>query len=97
MTVEVKAEAKGLDAFDIVLMDLHMPNMGGIECAQSLRSEYPASKVPIIAVTAYAIEESRQECLAAGFDAYLTKPFKIEQIRDTISRHCGLTTDESTL
>ncbi|CAL55375.1 Signal transduction histidine kinase-related protein, C-terminal [Ostreococcus tauri] len=94
---KVKAEAKGLDAFDIVLMDLHMPNMGGIECAQSLRSEYPASKVPIIAVTADAIEESRQECLAAGFDAYLTKPFKIEQIRDTISRHCGLTTDESTL
>ena len=85
---KVQGEERGLDAFDIVLMDLHMPIMGGIDCTKALRSQYPNSKVPIIAVTADAIEESRQECLSVGFDAYLTKPFKIEQIRDTINRYC---------
>ena len=85
---KVQDEAGGLDAFDIVLMDLHMPIMGGIDCTRALRAQYPNSKVPIIAVTADAIEESRQECLSVGFDAYLTKPFKIEQIRETIHRYC---------
>jgi len=81
---KVQADPAGLDAFDIVLMDLHMPNMGGIECTKRLRELYPESKVPIIAVTADAIQESRQECFSAGFTSYLTKPFKIETIQQAI-------------
>lgn len=87
---KVQADPAGLDAFDIVLMDLHMPIMGGIECTQQLRKLYPDCKVPIIAVTADAIEESRQECLDAGFDSYLTKPFRIEQIQKAIRTFCKL-------
>jgi CheY-like chemotaxis protein len=87
---KVQADPAGLDAFDIVLMDLHMPIMGGIECTQQLRKLYPDCKVPIIAVTADAIEESRQECFDAGFDSYLTKPFRIEQIQKAIRTFCKL-------
>jgi CheY-like chemotaxis protein len=84
---KVQADPAGLDAFDIVLMDLHMPNMGGIECTKRLRELYPESKVPIIAVTADAIQESRQECFSSGFTSYLTKPFKIETIQQAIQTH----------
>jgi CheY-like chemotaxis protein len=81
---KVALEKNGLNAFDIVLMDVHMPVMGGIECVRQLREKYPDSKVPIVAVTADAIEESRKECLGVGFTGYLTKPFRIEQIEQAI-------------
>ena len=70
----------GLDSFDIVLMDLHMPRMGGLECVKQLRSLYPQSKVPIVAVTADAVEESRDKCLKNGFNSWISKPFRIEQL-----------------
>jgi PAS domain S-box-containing protein len=81
---KVALEKTGLHAFDIVLMDVHMPVMGGVECVRQLREKYPDCKTPIVAVTADAIEESRQECLAVGFTGYLTKPFRIEQIEQAI-------------
>ena len=70
----------GLDSFDIVLMDLHMPRMGGLECVKQLRSLYPQSKVPIVAVTADAVEESRDKCMKNGFNSWISKPFRIEQL-----------------
>ena len=91
---KVKADPAGLDAFDIVLMDLHMPVMGGIECTKRLRELYPESKVPIIAVTADAIQESRQECFTSGFTSYLTKPFKIETIQQAIQTYCTARADD---
>jgi len=84
----VAEEDDRLDAFSIVLMDVHMPGMGGVECVKRLREAYPESKVPIVAVTADAVEESRQECIGAGFTAYLTKPFRIEQISETLKTYC---------
>jgi CheY-like chemotaxis protein len=81
---KVALEKTGLHAFDIVLMDVHMPVMGGVECVRQLREKYPDCKTPIVAVTADAIEESRQECLGVGFTGYLTKPFRIEQIEQAI-------------
>lgn len=84
---KVELEPLGLSAFDIVLMDVHMPVMGGMECVRQLRAKYPDSKTPIVAVTADAIEESRQRCIGVGFTAYLTKPFRIEQIEQTIKEY----------
>lgn len=84
----VAEEDERLDAFSIILMDVHMPGMGGVECVKRLREAYPESKVPIVAVTADAVEESRQECIGAGFTAYLTKPFRIEQISETLQTYC---------
>ena len=59
-------------------MDLHMPRMGGIECASAIASEWPHCHTPIIAVTADAFEESRQRCLNGGFAGWLSKPFRVD-------------------
>jgi CheY-like chemotaxis protein len=70
--------AEGPDAFDVILMDLHMPRMGGLECAKAISAEWPQSRTPIIAVTADAFEESRQRCLSQGFAGWLSKPFRVD-------------------
>ncbi len=63
--------------YDILLLDLQMPQMGGIECAQEIRSSQTASVgIPIIAMTAAVREEDRQHCLQAGMNGFVGKPFE---------------------
>ncbi len=70
--------AVAAQTFDLVLMDVQMPVMDGIEAVKQIRSNEPpgCSKVPIIAMTAHALASDRQRCLEAGMDDYLSKPFK---------------------
>ncbi len=76
--------------FDIVLMDLEMPEVSGIEAAQQLRASLGSSdEVPIIALTAHAFPEKRQEVLVAGMNDLLAKPYKPEQLFATILKWCG--------
>jgi len=77
----------GLDAFDVVLMDLHMPRMGGMECVRQLRAQFPESRVPIVAVTADAVEDSREKCLNNGFTAWISKPFRVEQLAGLLDEY----------
>jgi signal transduction histidine kinase/DNA-binding NarL/FixJ family response regulator len=69
-------EALEREAFDVVLMDLQMPVMGGIETAARIRERERASEdhIPIIAMTAHAMKGDSERCLRAGMDAYLSKP-----------------------
>jgi two-component system sensor histidine kinase/response regulator len=65
------------NSFDVVLMDVHMPNMGGFEATQKIRQNEQAQgtrRVPIIALTAMAMSGDREKCLQSGMDGYLTKP-----------------------
>lgn len=80
----IEKEEKGVDAFDFILMDLHMPVCGGLECVRKIRERYPDSKIPIIAITADAMTESRDNCMQDGFTGWLTKPFRIEQIKSLV-------------
>ena len=80
-------------AYDAVLMDCQMPVMDGFEATASIRTNeaagtryVPDGHLPIIAVTANAMQGDRERCLAAGMDAYLAKPFKLDDIRTTLSR-----------
>ncbi|BDV01072.1 histidine kinase [Thermodesulfomicrobium sp. WS] len=74
------------ECFDVVLMDVQMPGMDGVEATRRIReSQTPYRHIPIIAMTAHAFAEDRQRFLAAGMDEVLTKPFDISMVQATIS------------
>ena len=74
------------DDFDLIILDMHMPVMGGIEAAKIFRFMYPNKKhIPIIMLTANATTEAIEACKEAGFNAYLTKPIEPEKLLNTIS------------
>ncbi len=73
--------------YDLVLMDLQMPGMDGMEATQAIRAlDGPRASLPIIAMTANAFDEDRQACLAAGMDDYVAKPIDVDQLARAIAR-----------
>lgn len=71
------------EQFDLVLMDWHMPNMDGLEATRRARAwerEHSKSRLPILALTANAMEGDEQKCLDAGMDGYLSKPLTIDAL-----------------
>jgi two-component system sensor histidine kinase/response regulator len=76
----------GPEAYDAVLMDLQMPEMGGIEATQRIRAEARFAKLPIIAMTAHAMVEERERCLAAGMVDHITKPIDPQALFQTLAR-----------
>ncbi len=82
-------EAFSTRSYDLVLMDLQMPEMDGLEASRQIR-QLPLERQPkIIALTANAMQGDRELCLAAGMDDYVTKPVKIQEISAAIRRQFG--------
>ena len=81
-----KIREKGVDAYDFVLMDVQMPVMGGYEATAEIRKLPGGDKLPIIAYSANAFEEDKQESLKAGMDGHLTKPLKIDELLAELGR-----------
>jgi CheY-like chemotaxis protein len=69
--------------YDVVLMDVQMPEMDGIDAAQKIRERWPKGP-KIIAITAYALEGDRERCIKAGMDDYIAKPIQIEELRSVL-------------
>jgi CheY-like chemotaxis protein len=85
----VTAVTKRADAgrpFDLVLMDVQMPVLGGHDATRTLRQRFPADELPIIALTAAALTSEREEALAAGMNDFLTKPLDAQRLQDVL-RH----------
>jgi CheY-like chemotaxis protein len=73
--------------FDAIFLDIQMPNMNGFEVAVAIRTGEQASgcrRTPIIAMTAYALADDRDRCLAVGMDDYISKPVKSEKFREAL-------------
>jgi CheY-like chemotaxis protein len=73
--------------YDVVLMDVQMPELDGLEASRRIRREIPEAAQPyIIAMTANAMQGDREACLAAGMDEYVSKPIRIEALVDALSK-----------
>ncbi len=81
----VEAINNPANCFDLILMDLEMPEMDGISATQNIRTGERASNIPIIALTAQAMRGDRERCIAAGMNAYLSKPINPELLYKTIA------------
>jgi two-component system cell cycle response regulator DivK len=73
---------------DLVLMDIQLPDIDGVEALARLRADERLSSVPVLALTAQAMEGDRERFLAAGFDGYLSKPVNIAEFIATVKRYC---------
>ena len=97
-TVEIAGDGQAAvdltrqNSYDVILMDVQMPEMNGLDATALIRareyagSEAGARRVPIVAMTAYSLKGDRQRCLAAGMDAYISKPIKREELIEMVER-----------
>ncbi|MBL8485442.1 MAG: response regulator, partial [Rhodocyclaceae bacterium] len=79
------------EPFDIVLMDVHMPELSGFEATAELRNleaQGVRTRTPVIALTASAMQGDRERCIAAGMDDYLSKPLKPQELREKLAYWC---------
>lgn len=74
---------------DLILMDISIPKMDGWEATQRLKADTSTKEIPIIALTAHALEEDRQKALQAGCDGYLAKPVEPRRVVQEVERFVG--------
>jgi CheY-like chemotaxis protein len=72
---------------DLILMDLSLPGMDGIEATKALKADPQTSGIPIVAVTAHAMKGDEQKALAAGCEGYITKPIDTRMFPDQVTQH----------
>jgi PAS domain S-box-containing protein len=80
-------EALQRQRYDVILMDVQMPEMDGLEASRAIHEDWTAEQRPrVVAMTANAMQGDREECLAAGMDDYLTKPIQIKALQAALER-----------
>ena len=71
---------------DLIIMDIQLPQMSGLEATRKLREIPEFNRTPIIAITAYAMQEDEKKALDAGCNAYLTKPIRVRELPELIAK-----------
>lgn len=74
---------------DLILLDIMLPKIGGYDVAKTLRSNDAKVDAPIVAISARAGEGGRERALGAGCNEFITKPFRVGQVREVIERYLG--------
>ena len=69
-------------------MDIQLPDLDGISALGRLRADERTASIPVLALTAQAMQGDRERLLAAGFDGYVSKPVNVVELLDTVRRHC---------
>ncbi len=92
-TLEAGAGARAVELAtehgpDLVLMDIRLPDIDGVEALGRLRADKRTASIPVLALTAQAMEGDRERFLAAGFDGYLSKPVNIAELVATVKHYC---------
>ncbi len=73
----------------LVLMDIRLPDMDGLEALRRLGADERTASIPVLAITAQAMKGDRDRFVAAGFAGYLSKPLEIDELLASVERHCG--------
>jgi two-component system cell cycle response regulator DivK len=74
---------------NLVLMDIQLPDIDGVQALGRLRADARTASIPVVALTAQAMHGDRQRFLDAGFDAYISKPVDVVEFVNTVKEHCG--------
>jgi two-component system, cell cycle response regulator DivK len=74
---------------DLVLMDIQLPGINGIEAFRQIRADPKTAKIPVVAVTASVTPTDRSQITAAGFDAFVSKPINLKEFLETVKRLVG--------
>jgi two-component system cell cycle response regulator DivK len=74
---------------DLVLMDIQLPDIDGVEALRRLRTDERTAGLPVLALTAQAMQGDRERFLEAGFDGYVSKPVNVVELIEIVKKHCG--------
>ena len=74
---------------DLVLMDIQLPDLDGVQALRRMRADERTAGIPVLALTAQAMQGDRERFLAAGFDGYLSKPVDVRELIAIVRAHCG--------
>lgn len=75
------------ETYDLILMDIELPDMDGIEAARKIRERQEHKNTPIIALTAYAMKGDRERFLTSGFSEYIPKPFIVKDVLNILEKY----------
>jgi len=90
-TIEAGSAEDGLQlararAPNLILMDIQLPGMSGIDALKVLRAEPAIAAIPVVAITASVMQQDRQQIMNAGFDGFIEKPVNLKNLLDTVQR-----------
>jgi two-component system cell cycle response regulator DivK len=92
-TLEARTAAEGITLArthrpDVVLMDVQLPDLDGLSALGRLRAEPDTAMIPVVALTAFAMRDDREQLLRAGFDGYLAKPIDVSAFPEQVRAYC---------
>ncbi len=71
---------------NLILMDIQLPGMSGVEALKALRADPATAPIPVVAITASVMQQDRQQIMAAGFDGFIEKPITLRNLLDTVQK-----------